>query len=117
MRTLRWGFILLQCLWLNVVVPGHTRGAMAMPGSKSVGVTVQASEGCCGAKRTKSQGTPVDLGRCAVCHYAVGLTLPPVFSFDHRPAGLVGVAPVIQAELPFVALVTTTLFGRGPPVM
>ena len=120
MRSLRWAFIFFQCLWLNVVVPGHTRGAFAMPGSKTVGSAVE-SDSCCATKHARpgtpeKSDKPLDRDRCAVCHYALGLTLPPVFSFDHQPAGLVGVAPVLPVETPSLVPVRLATSERGPPI-
>lgn len=117
MRTLRWAFIFFQCLWLNVVVPGHTRGAMAVPGSKRVGAVVSNAGGCCKAKSASQQEAPLDPSRCAVCHYALGLSLPPVYSYDHRPAGLIGLLPVPAVQSVAPADVHPAFFERGPPVM
>jgi hypothetical protein len=52
MRRLAWAVILFQLLWLNVFVPGHTRGAITVAGSD------QTTADCCAATKHTSHDAP-----------------------------------------------------------
>lgn len=117
MRRLRWSFILFQLLWLNAVVPGHTRGAVTMPGSTPA--AAREADSCCDESHhgKKQSPTPDQQKRCAVCYFAIGIHLPPVVSFDHLQLGLIGTLPIpppvtfesTRAILPY--------HGRAPPAV
>lgn len=116
MRVLRWSFILFQFVWLNIVLPGHTRGAITMPGSKPA-----ASCGSCCASPVKSdkphKPTPDEQRRCAVCYFAAGYTIPVVFHFDLKPNGATVAIAVEHAEQIAGLNLLRTYDANGPPVL
>lgn len=50
MRWVHWSIILWQFAWLNVVLPGHTRGSITVPGS--------TSSSCCSIEQEMPGKTP-----------------------------------------------------------
>src|SRR5687767_7541124 len=114
MRALGWSFILFQFVWLNVVLPGHTRGCVALPGSHPVtGAADVIGDSCCPsgpALRTDGQpdrhdhGAPTDDARrrCALCYFAARVSSPPPVSFAHPPLGLCATLPPAPCALAFV---------------
>jgi hypothetical protein len=124
-RALRIAILVFEALWLNVVVPGHTRGSVALPGERCPSCERCAADPispCC----DMPEGQPVashphsvphrDPARhCAICYFAARLSLPVVFDFTHPPLGLLGAAAPQPAghivSIPFVA----TYDGRAPP--
>lgn len=114
MRFLRWTLILLQFAWLNVVMPGHTRGMVTMDGTRADG----SESHCCQSDRSsEDHGKPSDEDRasCAVCFFAARMTVPDVVDLTPPPLGLVetvtvGVEQSVD-DLPYLA----TYDGRAPP--
>src|SRR5690349_10527637 len=82
MRRMRWAFILFQAVWLNVVLPGHTRGIVTVDGR---------SHACCAvshpSKPHAPAPTPSDASRCAICYFAAGCDAPTIITIDLRPTG------------------------------
>src|SRR4051794_40481762 len=87
--------LLFQAIWLNVIVPGHTRGVVALPGADcqacdAAAASLPTRASCCDSSPTRSQRqTPNPSGRasrCAVCAFAARLTVPPVI--DLTPPAL-----------------------------
>src|SRR4051794_13144805 len=77
-RALRILLILTQALWLNVMLPGHTRGSITLSGSKH--------SSCCASKNNDSGSkdrapSQRDREHCAICYFAAGLVSPPVVDF------------------------------------
>ena len=115
-------FLVFQAFWLNVVLPGHTRGIVVMPCSEPAAGQRHA---CC-AKPASSNEDPRDsrdrressdrASRCAVCFYAVRLTLPPPFHVELRPLAFVGPSQVVCPLLPTKLHRSLPYDGRGPPV-
>jgi hypothetical protein len=117
-------FILYQLVWLGAVVPGHTRGRFTLPGA--AGATASAcgdsrGDACCHAPASSNgknpgerQPSPGDRARCAVCHFAAGLSAPAAFSYDFAPAGVLSVV-VLPPPPPVEVVYTPAYYGRGPP--
>ncbi|HEY0007837.1 MAG TPA: hypothetical protein VGB55_03850 [Tepidisphaeraceae bacterium] len=102
-----------MAVFLNVVVPGHTRGAIAVTNLQSA-ERMQAPANC-GASQHDQSPTPQDQENCAVCFIAaryaaapVSLTLPP------KPA-LVSLLPLPPPEAAVTVALTLTYFACGPP--
>lgn len=122
MRCLCWAAICWQFLWLNVIVPGHTRGMITMPGSAASSAERAAvADSCCGVPADDSpdddngQPTPQQRRSCAVCHVAAGFTPPPVFWIDLQPG-----TNSVQAVFPVLTQVAARhiplpYFPSGPP--
>src|SRR5436305_12525362 len=93
-RAVRVAMIVFQAVWLNAVLPGHTRGVVTLPGGaedcSSCAAPASAGAGhCCpgdGARRGQPPMAPGRAGRCALCHLAARLTIPP--AIDLRPPAL-----------------------------
>jgi hypothetical protein len=123
-RTLKIALLLFQALWLNVIVPGHRRGQIALPG-EACGTCLQSAretDDCCqthrdsrGSNPHPSRGDPAL--HCALCYFAVRVTppdpidlTPPALRFCERS---ILPAPQICIPLPFLA----TYEGRAPPTI
>jgi hypothetical protein len=116
-------FVAFQAIWLNAVVPGHTRGAITLCGASTA--TVAATDAATGPRQTaccptkKPASDPAPAGQksdhCAVCHFAARVTPPPAFDFTlpalARTSIRVDVLPASadSADLP------PAFYGRGPP--
>jgi hypothetical protein len=78
-RRFCWPLILFQLVWLNVVLPGHTRGLV------TVGQPCESPARCC-AQKSKVPGskspTPDQQKRCAICAFAAALSTPPVINIS-----------------------------------
>jgi hypothetical protein len=111
MRRLVWPVILFQLFWLNVFVPGHTRGAITMPGAHAA-----EASGCCEPQKSDTgKPTPEQQRRCAVCYIVAGYSLPPVFDIDLRPMGLLAIIADHQNEdAPLLALMLS-YHANAPP--
>jgi len=129
-KPLRWCFILFQCVWLNAVLPGHTRGVVTLPGTggdaRAAGAGAAAAAGethacCSGAAKTtgKNNGTPArkpPTGSCAICFFAAHMATPPPAIDPPAPLGL---REILPAHAPATARSFAYPFaylGRGPPL-
>jgi len=75
--------LVYQAVFLNVLLPGHTRGAITLDGKHT--------PACCAGDPKPPAGAPAvpsrrDRDRCAVCQFAIGLT--PVLFFRTTLDGL-----------------------------
>jgi Protein of unknown function (DUF2946) len=110
--------LVFEAAFLNVIVPGHTRGVITLTGKTSVGS--MADLGCpfCNHSSNsdpKKAPDHKDQEECAICHLAVRLTLPPVV--DLAPP-LLCLAWVNEPPAPMAALYTRiplVLHDRAPP--
>ena len=119
-RSLRIFVLLLQAWFLNVVIPGHTRGQITVAGYRP------DAKSCCGdcggddgesaaPKSGKSQPTSSDRAHCAVCYFAAGLDIaapiitPPMRGSDST---WIEISPVSHPVEPLLIL---AYFGRAPP--
>lgn len=129
-QALRILMLFWVLLWFGVIVPGHTRGMLRLPGSESVELdgareatngptcSIDASlPSCCqqpGSPTNNDRKTPPLGTKCAICHMAANLDAPP--------------APVAIVELHRIALplsdrvshlyalaALSDVLGRGPP--
>src|SRR5687767_12058669 len=113
-RLFRILFVAFQAVWLNAVVPGHTRGVVTIgtgPGvatteAASCHVARPASHRCCPIEQAKKDGAKKDdaptseqKGRCAVCVFAARVTPPPVFDLAPPAMALLCVRPIAAPEL------------------
>jgi hypothetical protein len=119
----RWLCVVLaifEGFWLNVVVPGHKRGIVQMPGA-SAGVACPCC--CCdqpqnsgqtGGSKKDSPGGPA--GTCAICNFAAHLSVPPVIDFTPPPLKLIGPAAPQCARRAIARITRVPFDGRGPPI-
>jgi hypothetical protein len=122
-KAVRWCFILFQCVWLNAILPGHTRGVVTLPGTQKA--DARESHACCAGasesdspdERTPPQApTPKQRGGCAVCFFAAHMATPPPALASPVALGLLETLPAHapatarSVDFPFAYL------GRGPPL-
>ena len=117
-RALRILLLVFEALWLNVIVPGHRRGAVPLPGEKCVACEPPKDD-CCPEASGSTKSTPskpVDpAAHCAICYFAARLSPPPVIDFTPPRPQVVGLAqvppPIARPSVPFLP----TYDGRAPP--
>jgi hypothetical protein len=119
-RGFRITLLLFEALWLNVIVPGHQRGIVRLPGDACVNCS-QPSEDppCCQTKEQPksndcpTRGDPAE--HCAICHFAAMLMVPPAIEPSPPPHGLLELLPIPEAT-PFISpSLLMTYDGRAPP--
>jgi hypothetical protein len=125
-RTLRIAVLVFQAIWLNVVVPGHKRGAVADAGWSCAACDAlpapQADSSC---PRCDSNGPPTHGNQppahddpaqhCAICHFAAHLSLPPAIDLSLSPHFLVETAQAFTAASAPAFTFASTYDGRAPP--
>jgi hypothetical protein len=106
-------FAIFQTVWLNVVIPGHQRGVVQLPGAAS------ACPCCCCADahggNSDSKSLPAKPGQCALCFFAAHLSTPPVLNISLPPLRLL---QLVQPEKQSSLLHQSCLLSydsRGPP--
>ena len=114
-RAARILLIAFQVLFLNVVLPGHTRGVVTMSGRSA---SAAAESGCCHGKHGGDSGKPSekDKSECAVCFFAARVTPPPVVDLNLTRLGLVEVIAAARPVVAESAQVELPYHGRAPPV-
>lgn len=82
-NTMHWAVLVWFALWMGVIMPGHTRGAVRLPGMD------EAPDGascCCSADSgcdttdggDENDKTPADPAKCcAICYVNATLNTPP----------------------------------------
>jgi len=121
-RGLRLAVLCFQFLWLNIVIPGHRRGIVQLPGSGPSCCESAASPAplrpCC--QKASKQPTPTrsdPVSRCAICFFAAHLSTAPAIDFTHPPLRLIARTepPAPARALP--ADFFPTYFACGPPII
>src|SRR5437764_11403827 len=87
-RWFKLALLAYVAVWFSVVVPGHQRGQVALPGARV------ASAGCCadlpvarhGAAPVAPHRLPASRG-CAICFFAAHLSVPPAIDIAQTPLG------------------------------
>ena len=92
---------------------------MGGSGSSSCHESAGAGPMCCETKQHPGKGTPTqqDRERCAVCHYAMRVTPPPVYDYRLTEMGLRELLPVPPPVVAESAPLPPTYYGRGPPAV
>jgi hypothetical protein len=117
-RAVAIALLIFQSLWLNVVLPGHTRGAVTLPGYEKPSAT-SVGHGCCPTSDSDPSDSDKPDGRaahCAVCFFAARLSLPCAIDLTPAPLGLCGEAPNELAESIASLDAQFTYLGRAPPI-
>jgi hypothetical protein len=116
-RAFRMALLVFQAIWLNAIVPGHTRGVVTLTGSEQRGTTMAAGAHCCPAKgSSKNPAAPAKgSGNCAVCYFAARITPPPVIDLTLPPLMRTEVRVEVLPASADSAPLAATLFERGPP--
>ncbi len=113
--------LLFQALFLNVVVPGHTRGMITMEGKKTVRGLADLDGGmmhsCCAVKSGRGdQPTSQDRADCAICNLAVRLTTPPPIDLHLQPLALLERVRPSPAPVAASTRIISLYWGRAPPI-
>jgi hypothetical protein len=115
-RGLHFAILIFQALWLNVVVPGHQRGIVQLPGSEKT--QPAACPFCAQQEPAPKNGKPIGPeGNCAICFFAAHLSVPPVVNLSLQPLRLLHRLPDETAENLFSRLICLPFDGRGPPAV
>jgi hypothetical protein len=110
--------LLFEAVWLNVILPGHTRGAVALPGPAT---PVETCGGCCAAKPAedsppqKSAPSKERAARCAICAFAARLTTPTSIDLRLPPLARLEIAPLPEPVSILSHRPHATHYGRAPP--
>jgi len=117
-RTVRVAALIFQALWLNVVVPGHTRGIIRVPGDAcpncSLALSGSSRAGCVAGGSGKSPaGDPS--AHCAICSFAAALAVPPAVDLTPPKLELLDVRPLALAHDCCFARLPIPYDGRAPP--
>ena len=118
-RSFRIALLVFQTLWLNVIVPGHQRGVVSLPGEAQSSCHAAAARPCCGSGHPggpNKSGKPGDPAlHCAICYFAARVTPTPPIVFAPEPLRLLEVlnpeAAPARAAIPFIL----SYDGRAPP--
>ena len=103
--------LVLEALFFNVVIPGHARGMIELPGA-------DRCPACCVARHSPQKNSPTDSQRtqnCAVCAFAAQLIVPPAADFAPPLTGTNEILPPPSAQQFEVAAFPQPYFGRAPP--
>jgi hypothetical protein len=108
--------LVYQTLFLNILLPGHTRGVVTTDGK-------HIPEPCCcccegsGKPLGKEPAAPSQRDRehCAICEFAVGLISVPVIHFTLPELGLLEIRPIASTAIVISLDRISTYFACGPP--
>lgn len=123
--------ILWLALWFGVIVPGHKRGLVLLPGGNDTPPATTASDkpcplaavmatngSCCPSSspsKAPAPGTPVT--HCAICYLTGVLDVPPTPDLAHKPLELLQLLAWPTPEVVISAATTHTHPGRAPPIV
>jgi hypothetical protein len=109
-RWLRVALLSFVTIWFGLIVPGHRRGQIVLPGS---------SRACCAKPstgNTPERQVPLpDRGTCAVCHFMAMLDMPGAVQWDVPPMGLAWMGVVGKPQPVILAELHSASQERGPP--
>jgi hypothetical protein len=112
--------LVFQALFLNVIVPGHTRGVITLSGKNSLASMADLGcPFCSGPLKNDPKKAPSrqDQSECAICHLAVRLTIAPVIDFRLGELGLLEIIPPPMPEQAPACVVVSVQYCRGPPAI
>jgi hypothetical protein len=121
----RISLLAFQVVWLLVILPGHQRGAITLPGSPVAQAScdtqaVAESHSCCAPRHPSSDPkskTPDSdrTSHCAVCHYAIRMVFVAPPDLTVAPAGFVELMPVPRVHNQYARPISLVHDARGPP--
>lgn len=116
MRRFRLILALYAFVWLNFVVPGHTRGIITLPGADFL----TKGTACCehDSREGKNKApTSEEKSNCAICFVAATYTVAVFDLVDLQPAELVE-QPNLEVAAQVVSREFPNLFWpTGPPCL
>ena len=108
-------FVIFELVWLNVIIPGHTRGAVTMPCACEHSDTAEACPLCAAAKTAHHVPTSRDREHCALCFFAAHLSIPPVIDLSAPKLRFLNYVGAQSAKHLFARYVMLPFDGTGPP--
>ncbi len=130
-RPLHILVLLWQAVWLLMIVPGHTRGQIVLPGTYDPPTAtrddgrpgISALAGCCSVTSSTSSndGEPEPMSEqrkanCAVCHFAARMSVAVALVFVLPPPVVVEEVPALPPVVAYVCEDVRVLDARGPPI-
>jgi hypothetical protein len=129
---MRWrpghlALLVFQAIWLNVVLPGHTRGVVTLAGADcdacAARQTVLSTNNshCCSTASSPTrhqphdQPTPKQKASCALCAFAARVTPPPPITVAPAHTGSSIPLPLPRPDVPVSLELIPTYYGNGPP--
>ena len=119
-RWLKLALLGYVSVWFGVVLPGHKRGQITLPGARA------AVAGCCttaiplARHATSSHHVPLpppSRGPCAICFFAAHLSVAPPVDVAHAPLAFLHLRAVPAVARPLPQPVRLTYDGRAPPLL
>jgi hypothetical protein len=109
--------VIFELIWLNVIIPGHTRGCVTMPCGCSEASPAAACPLCAAAdaKGSHHSPTPTDREHCALCFFAAHLSIPPVIDLSAPKLRFLNYVGAQSAKHLFARYVILPFDGTGPP--
>lgn len=114
--------LIQQAVWLGVIVPGHERGSVRLPGYEAAGeqaaTSCHADHACCANKgdRDTHKKAPADPSHCAICHIAARLVVATPPDFVPAPTDLIAAVPEFRATPGPLLCVVLPYEPTGPPM-
>jgi hypothetical protein len=110
---MRIAMVVFCALWYGIILPGHERGAITLPGSNCCDVKAASCHTAPHPDKSDRKSDPVRT--CAVCQL-VSVTAPPtVIAIDVQKLHLLAELPSVAYLSPDLAAVSRPQSGRGPP--
>jgi hypothetical protein len=113
--------VAFQLIWLNVYLPGHTRGVITIDSdhlNEDCDSQVGPSHGnhsCCSPSSQEKTPSPKRQAKCAICFFARGLDHSPQFSLDLRPLAFLHAVSTPTPEQLIQPAFFDYFDGRAPP--
>lgn len=127
-----WGLIAFAAMWFGIIVPGHQRGSVVLPGyaqaiegrsneqeggRPSDACEIGKARSCC-ERPADGSPAPVDpVEKCAICYLVATLSVPPVVDLSLPLTDRVGLLPDIDPTFEPTPVFLPTYDSRGPPAL
>lgn len=115
MRVVRLILAVYVLVWFGMVVPGHKRGLVRLPDSRTPSVSAAKCPACVGGSEGKNGKKRSGGGSCAICFVAATYSTPPVFVIDLGLLFLVGPAADPPTATPAFVARLMPFWPTGPP--
>jgi hypothetical protein len=112
--------LVFEAIFLNVIVPGHTRGAITLTGKIDCRSLADLGCPCCARdeNHSKQKGpSRQDRSECAICHLAVRMFTAVPVDFRLGELGLLELIPPPAPEATPVVATLSVHYCRGPPAI
>jgi hypothetical protein len=108
--------VVFEALWLNVIIPGHTRGCVTMPCCSGESAASSSCPLCAYPEKGPHHSpTPSDREHCALCFFAAHLSIPPALDLSTPKLLFLHYIGSEAAKHLIARSVLVPFDGRGPP--